>query len=293
MRLGDMLLDFSKVNLDAHALTLLIQLAEARGVPERRDAMFRGDPINVTEGRAVLHTALRNRANTPVMVDGRDVMPEVNAVLERMGAFARSLRDGTYRGGGRREVHRRGQHRHRRQRPRAGDGDAGAGAVSRRAAAALRLEHRRRTYPRRSGRARSGKDAGDHRIQDLHHHRDDDERAHRPSLAEGQARQRRGRPFRRRLHRARQDGGLRDRPEPGVRVLGLGRRALFCLGRGRPAGDDRHRAGAVRRVPDRGLGDGPAFRRGAAAGEHAGAARTGRGLAPQRHGVCEPGGAAL
>ncbi len=96
VQLGDMLLDFSKVNLDAHALTLLIQLAEARGVPERRDAMFRGDPINVTEGRAVLHTALRNRANTPVLVDGRDVMPEVNAVLERMGAFARSLRDGTY-----------------------------------------------------------------------------------------------------------------------------------------------------------------------------------------------------
>ena len=83
-----MLLDFSKTDLDAHALTLLIQLAEARGVPQRRDAMFRGEPINVTEDRAVLHTALRNRAGTPVLVDGADVMPEVDAVLDRMAAFA-------------------------------------------------------------------------------------------------------------------------------------------------------------------------------------------------------------
>ena len=71
VRLGDMLLDFSKTNLDAHALTLLIELAEARGVPARRDAMLRGDRINTTEDRAVLHTALRNRASTPIMVDGR------------------------------------------------------------------------------------------------------------------------------------------------------------------------------------------------------------------------------
>jgi glucose-6-phosphate isomerase len=93
--LGDMLLDFSKVNLDAHALTLLIQLAEASGVPARRDAMLRGEPINATENRAVLHTALRNRAGTPVLVDGADVMPEVNAVLARMAAFAGGIRDGT------------------------------------------------------------------------------------------------------------------------------------------------------------------------------------------------------
>jgi glucose-6-phosphate isomerase len=93
--LGDMLLDFSKVNLDAHALTLLIQLAEASGVPARRDAMFRGDHINVTEDRAVLHTALRNRSNTPVMVDGADVMPDVHAVLARMADFARGVREGT------------------------------------------------------------------------------------------------------------------------------------------------------------------------------------------------------
>jgi glucose-6-phosphate isomerase len=94
VRLGDMLFDFSKTSLDAHALTLLIQLAEVRGVPGRRDAMFAGEPINVTECRAVLHTALRNRANTPVLVAGKDVMPEVNAVLDRMGSFASGVRGG-------------------------------------------------------------------------------------------------------------------------------------------------------------------------------------------------------
>ncbi|MFO1105665.1 MAG: glucose-6-phosphate isomerase [Amaricoccus sp.] len=93
--LDDMLLDFSKVNLDLQALGLLVELAEARGVPAHRDAMFRGDPINVTEGRAVLHTALRNRANRPVLVDGKDVMPEINAVLGRMSAFAQGIRDGS------------------------------------------------------------------------------------------------------------------------------------------------------------------------------------------------------
>ncbi len=94
-RLGDMVLDFSKTAIDAHALTLLIRLAETRGVARRRDAMFRGDPINATEGRAVLHAALRNRADTPVMVDGRDVMPDVNAVLARMAAFSEGVRSGT------------------------------------------------------------------------------------------------------------------------------------------------------------------------------------------------------
>ncbi|TPE52247.1 glucose-6-phosphate isomerase [Amaricoccus solimangrovi] len=93
--LGDMLLDFSKVNIDAPALAALVELAEARGVATKRDAMFRGERINVTEDRAVLHTALRNRANTPVLVDGEDVMPGVNEVLGRMSAFASGIRDGS------------------------------------------------------------------------------------------------------------------------------------------------------------------------------------------------------
>ena len=89
-----MLLDFSKTGIDAHALTLLIQLADERGVPERRDPMFTGARINATENRPVLHIALRNRANTAILVDGKNVMPEVNEVLERMAAFAGGVRSG-------------------------------------------------------------------------------------------------------------------------------------------------------------------------------------------------------
>jgi glucose-6-phosphate isomerase len=100
VRACGMLLDFSKTSLDDHALTLLIELAEAARVPARRDAMLRGDPINVTEGRAVLHTALRNRTNAPVLVEGEDVMPGVNAVLAAMAAFATGVRDGAIAGAG-------------------------------------------------------------------------------------------------------------------------------------------------------------------------------------------------
>ena len=159
VRLGDMLLDFSKTAIDARALTLLIELAAARGVPERRDLMFTGAKINTTEDRAVLHVALRNRSGKPILVDGRDVMPEVDGVLDRMAAFADGVRSGRDRGHRRRHVHRRRQHRHRRLRPRAGDGDAGAGALPRRAALALRLERRRGAYPRhaRRGSTRSGR----------------------------------------------------------------------------------------------------------------------------------------
>ena len=92
--LGDMLLDFSKTNIDAQALTLLIQLAESAGVPERRDAMFNGLPINVTEDRAVLHIALRNRSNRPILVDGKDVMPEVERGAGADGRLRHGVRDG-------------------------------------------------------------------------------------------------------------------------------------------------------------------------------------------------------
>ena len=92
--LDDMTLDFSKTALDARALTLLLELAAEKGVPERRDVMFAGSKINVTEDRAVLHTALRNRSGKPVLVDGVDVMPEVIEVLDRMGVFAEGVRSG-------------------------------------------------------------------------------------------------------------------------------------------------------------------------------------------------------
>ncbi len=94
VRQADMLLDFSKTGIDRDALALLLRLAEARGVPARRAAMLSGEPINATERRAVLHTALRNRGSDAVHVDGQDVMPGIRAVLAAMGAFADAVRDG-------------------------------------------------------------------------------------------------------------------------------------------------------------------------------------------------------
>lgn len=94
-RLDDLLLDYSKTAVTPETMELLLALAEAADVEAKRDAMFAGEPINTTEGRAVLHTALRNQSGNPVMVDGVDVMPEVNAVLERMSAFAQGIRSGT------------------------------------------------------------------------------------------------------------------------------------------------------------------------------------------------------
>ncbi len=91
---GDLLLDYSKCAVNARTMKLLGNLARAADVAGKRDAMFAGEKINTTEDRAVLHTALRNRSNTPVLVDGKDVMPDVNAVLDAMGRFAREVRAG-------------------------------------------------------------------------------------------------------------------------------------------------------------------------------------------------------
>lgn len=89
----DMRLDYSKTNIDRDTRADLIRLAEAAGVADKRDAMFSGEKINDTEGRAVLHTALRNLDGEPVVVDGQDVMPGVRQTLRRMRAFAEKIRD--------------------------------------------------------------------------------------------------------------------------------------------------------------------------------------------------------
>lgn len=93
-RLDDLLIDFSKCTLDEKALELLISLARKAGVATRRDAMFAGEKINETEGRAVLHTALRNSSDQSVLVDGEDVMPEIRSVLTAMADFAEAIRSG-------------------------------------------------------------------------------------------------------------------------------------------------------------------------------------------------------
>lgn len=92
VRLDDLLLDFSKTSLTKPILDCLFALARACDVERQRDAMFKGEPINLTENRAVLHIALRNRVNRPIYVDNLDVMPEVNEVLFRLGVFAERVR---------------------------------------------------------------------------------------------------------------------------------------------------------------------------------------------------------
>jgi glucose-6-phosphate isomerase len=99
-RFDGMLLDYSKTSIDADARDALLALAQDRGVPERREAMFTGQPINETEGRAVLHTALRNLSGQPVMVDDEDVMPGVRDTLARMKSFAGAVRSGAFKGSG-------------------------------------------------------------------------------------------------------------------------------------------------------------------------------------------------
>ncbi|EET49689.1 glucose-6-phosphate isomerase [Thalassobium sp. R2A62] len=97
---SDMRLDYSKTNIDAETRDLLFKLLEDAGVADKRAAMFGGATINDTEGRAVLHTALRNLDGGPIEVDGADVMPEVLATLDRMSAFAGAVRSGEFAGQG-------------------------------------------------------------------------------------------------------------------------------------------------------------------------------------------------
>ncbi len=97
-RLPGLLVDFSKHWITDHTVALLLQLARAAGVEARRDAMFRGERINTTERRAVLHVALRRPKDHPLVVDGRDVVADVHGVLERVLAFAEAVRSGAWRG---------------------------------------------------------------------------------------------------------------------------------------------------------------------------------------------------
>ncbi len=98
LEVGDLYIDYSRHLITDETLRLLRDLAAARGVTELRDAMFAGEKINVTEGRAVLHTALRAPRSARVEVDGRDVIPPVHEVLDRMAAFADRVRSGEWKG---------------------------------------------------------------------------------------------------------------------------------------------------------------------------------------------------
>ncbi|AAC23219.1 glucose-6-phosphate isomerase (pgi) [Haemophilus influenzae Rd KW20] len=95
---NQILIDFSKNNINQTTLSHLRQLAQECALDSAKEAMFTGEKINRTENRAVLHTALRNRTNTPVLVDGKDVMPEVNAVLAKMKDFCQRIISGEWKG---------------------------------------------------------------------------------------------------------------------------------------------------------------------------------------------------
>lgn len=95
---GDLFLDYSKNRIDETTLNLLVSLARDRGVETARDSMFNGDRINSTENRAVLHTALRSRDSTPLIIDGKDVRPDIKAVLSQMSTFADAVRNGSWLG---------------------------------------------------------------------------------------------------------------------------------------------------------------------------------------------------
>ena len=98
IRFKDILVDYSKNRITEKTLDLLIRLAEEVHLADAIEKMFQGDSINETENRAVLHVALRNRRNQAVMVNGQDVMPEVNAVLAQMKAFSNNVNTGNWRG---------------------------------------------------------------------------------------------------------------------------------------------------------------------------------------------------
>ena len=98
VEVGDLVIDYSKHRLTPETVALLVALARAAGMPERAEAMFLGEHINVTEDRAVLHTALRAPRDATVEVDGHDVVPDVHDVLDSMGRFADRVRSGDWTG---------------------------------------------------------------------------------------------------------------------------------------------------------------------------------------------------
>ena len=182
-------LDYSKNRVTDETLRLLVALAEQAGVAERRDAMFAGDRINVTEDRPVLHVALRMPRGSSLVVDGVDVVAEVHEVLDRMARVRRRRSVGRVEGGDRASDPQRRQHRHRRLGSRAGDGLPRAAPLQpARHDLPLRLERRRHRLRRGDPRSRSCRDAVHRLLEDVHDARDDDERDDGARVASRRAR---------------------------------------------------------------------------------------------------------
>ncbi len=98
VRFEDLLFDYSKNRITEETMSLLLELARQASLPDAIQAMYKGEKINTTEGRSVLHIALRNQSNRPIFVDREDVMPEVNAVLAKMRIFSEAVRSGEWKG---------------------------------------------------------------------------------------------------------------------------------------------------------------------------------------------------
>ena len=216
------------------------------GVERRRAAMFAGEPINVTEHRAVLHTALRAPAGSVIELDGVNVVDEVHAVLDRMAAFADRIRADERIT----DIVNIG----------IGGSDLGP-AMAARALAVLRppaahvsfrLQRRRRRHRRHARRSRPRIDAVRRVLQDVHDHRDPHERPHRSAVARRHPRRGgRRRPLRRRLDERRAGRRVRHRHRQHVRLLGLGRRPVLGGLGDRALVDAAHRTRRVPRVPRR------------------------------------------
>ena len=129
LRLGDILFDYSKNRVTQETMRLLFDLARQANLEQKIEAMFSGQKINTTENRAVLHVALRNRSNRPILVDGEDVMPEVNACAGQDARLQRGRPLGRMERVHRQDDHRYRQYRHRWVGPRAQDGLRGVEAV--------------------------------------------------------------------------------------------------------------------------------------------------------------------
>ena len=185
LMLGDLLFDFSKNRVTEETLSLLAELCEECGVRDWTARMFAGEAINETEGRAVLHTALRNRGERAVTVGGADVMPDVRRVLARMRTFTISpCEKAAWVGHSGPRDHGRRQHRDRWLRSRSGDGHRGAAPLlEARATRALRLE-RGQQPPERGAPPGAARNHAFHRgFEDLHHPGDPHQRPVRAPMA--------------------------------------------------------------------------------------------------------------
>ena len=154
--------------------------------------MFRGEKINVTEKRAVLHVALRAPKGASIVVDGENVVPQVHAVLEKMAGFSEPSAQRGVEGRHRQAHSQRGEHRDRRLRPRAGDGLRSAEALQRSGHdVPFRLQRGWHGFRRSGPRSRRGGDAVHGLFEDLHHTGDDDQRPHGARLVAGRPGRRR------------------------------------------------------------------------------------------------------